>query len=147
MLCTTLSSRRRMVESDQRSFSLPGTCFFYFPWSINNGWATWRYPCYRSPDDAKIKNKMVYSSSKDALRRALDGLQVEIQGTDYDEVSEETSSCSPFSSIIASADIDEPSNSNAQGPEERMNNFYRYRISWTWRCFQFVLDLRLSGAS
>ncbi|KAG2009770.1 actin cross-linking [Coprinopsis cinerea AmutBmut pab1-1] len=39
-----------------------------------------------SPDDAKIKQKMVYASSKDALRRSLQGVAVEIQGTDYDEI-------------------------------------------------------------
>ncbi|EIW80883.1 hypothetical protein CONPUDRAFT_82013 [Coniophora puteana RWD-64-598 SS2] len=42
-----------------------------------------------SPDDAKIKEKMVYASSKDALRRALDGIQIEIQATAFDEVAEE----------------------------------------------------------
>ncbi|KAI4522357.1 hypothetical protein K523DRAFT_321985 [Schizophyllum commune Tattone D] len=39
-----------------------------------------------SPDDAKIKNKMLYASSKDALRRSLVGIAVEIQGTDLSEV-------------------------------------------------------------
>ncbi|KAF3918978.1 Cofilin [Dactylellina cionopaga] len=43
-----------------------------------------------SPDGAPVKSKMVYSSSKDALRRALPGIQVEIQGTDFDEVAYET---------------------------------------------------------
>jgi len=43
-----------------------------------------------SPDDAKIKNKMLFASSKDALRRALVGVAVEIQGTDYSEVSYES---------------------------------------------------------
>ena len=33
---------------------------------------------------------MVYASSKDAIRRALTGLAVEIQGTDYSEVAYET---------------------------------------------------------
>lgn len=41
----------------------------------------------RSPDDAKIKQKMVFASSRDALRRAFVGVAVEIQATDYDEVS------------------------------------------------------------
>lgn len=27
----------------------------------------------RSPDDANVRNKMVFASSKDALRRRLDG--------------------------------------------------------------------------
>lgn len=49
-------------------------------------------PC-RSPDDAKIKQKMLYASSKDALRRALVGIAVEIQGTEYDEVAWEVGEC------------------------------------------------------
>ncbi|MGW2600014.1 actin-binding ADF family protein [Streptomyces klenkii] len=43
-----------------------------------------------SPEGAPIKSKMVYSSSKDALRRALSGVGVEVQGTDFDEVSHES---------------------------------------------------------
>ncbi|CAO1623780.1 unnamed protein product [Jaminaea pallidilutea] len=39
-----------------------------------------------SPDDSKIKQKMVFASSKDALRRALVGISSEIQGTDASEV-------------------------------------------------------------
>lgn len=31
---------------------------------------------------------MIASASKDALRKALNGVALEIQGTDYDEVSE-----------------------------------------------------------
>ena len=40
----------------------------------------------RSPDEAKIKDKMLYASSKDALRRSLVGIASEIQGTDSSEV-------------------------------------------------------------
>lgn len=40
-----------------------------------------------APDNAKIKQKMVFSSSQNALRRGLDGIGADIQGTDYDEVS------------------------------------------------------------
>lgn len=43
-----------------------------------------------SPDGSKIKEKMVYASSKDALRRSLQGIALEIQGTDLEEVSYET---------------------------------------------------------
>ncbi|KAG5646522.1 cofilin [Asterophora parasitica] len=43
-----------------------------------------------SPDDAKIKQKMLFASSKDALRRSLVGVAVEIQGTDYSEVAFES---------------------------------------------------------
>ncbi|RVD88408.1 uncharacterized protein DFL_002595 [Arthrobotrys flagrans] len=42
-----------------------------------------------SPDNAPIRSKMVYSSSKDALRRAFNGIGADIQGTDYAEVSTE----------------------------------------------------------
>lgn len=43
-----------------------------------------------SPDTAPIRSKMVYASSKDALRRALNGVSTDIQGTDFSEVSYET---------------------------------------------------------
>lgn len=43
-----------------------------------------------SPDTAPVKSKMIYASSKDALRRALNGVSTEVQGTDFAEVSFET---------------------------------------------------------
>ncbi|KAI0763581.1 recombinant Actophorin [Trametes elegans] len=43
-----------------------------------------------SPDDSKVKQKMLFASSKDALRRALVGIASEIQGTDYGEVAHES---------------------------------------------------------
>ncbi|KZT67260.1 hypothetical protein DAEQUDRAFT_729295 [Daedalea quercina L-15889] len=43
-----------------------------------------------SPDDSKIKQKMLFASSKDALRRSLVGVAVEIQATDYSEVAYES---------------------------------------------------------
>ncbi|KAJ3513689.1 hypothetical protein NLJ89_g2803 [Agrocybe chaxingu] len=43
-----------------------------------------------SPDDAKIKQKMVFASSRDALKRSLTGVAVEIQGTDFSEVAYES---------------------------------------------------------
>ncbi|KAF8125593.1 cofilin [Boletus edulis] len=46
--------------------------------------------CSTAPDNAKVKSKMVFASSRDALRRKLDGIALEIQGTDLDEVSYET---------------------------------------------------------
>lgn len=45
---------------------------------------------HRSPDDSKIKQKMLFASSKDALRRSLVGIASEIQGTDYSEVAYES---------------------------------------------------------
>lgn len=44
----------------------------------------------RSPDNAKIKQKMIYAASKDGLRKKLDGVYTEIQCTDLSEVSHET---------------------------------------------------------
>ncbi|KAG5519025.1 hypothetical protein PMAC_002556 [Pneumocystis sp. 'macacae'] len=43
-----------------------------------------------SPENSPIKSKMLYASSKDALRRALNGIAVEIQATDLTEVSYDT---------------------------------------------------------
>jgi len=43
-----------------------------------------------SPDTCKIKPKMLYASSKEALKKSLPGLAVEIQGTEYTEVAFET---------------------------------------------------------
>ncbi|KAI0795213.1 hypothetical protein BC629DRAFT_1581816 [Irpex lacteus] len=42
-----------------------------------------------SPDDAKIKSKMLYASSRDALRRSLVGIATEVQGTALDEIAYE----------------------------------------------------------
>ncbi|KAK6462923.1 cofilin, partial [Scheffersomyces coipomensis] len=43
-----------------------------------------------SPDTAPIRSKMVYASSKDALRRALNGIASDVQGTDFSEVAYES---------------------------------------------------------
>lgn len=48
---------------------------------------------HRSPDDAKIKQKMLFASSRDALRRSLVGIATEIQGTDFSEVAHENGEC------------------------------------------------------
>jgi len=39
-----------------------------------------------SPDDAGIQPKMVYASSKDALKRALNGIATEFQANDDDDI-------------------------------------------------------------
>lgn len=44
----------------------------------------------RSPDDANVRNKMIYASSKDALRARLDGIATELQATDFSEITQET---------------------------------------------------------
>jgi len=42
-----------------------------------------------SPDTAKIKDKMVFASSKEALRRALVGIQVDVQASEFSDVNKE----------------------------------------------------------
>lgn len=42
-----------------------------------------------APDTAKIKQKMIYAASKDALRKKLVGISTEIQATDLSEVAYE----------------------------------------------------------
>ncbi|XP_021771245.1 actin-depolymerizing factor 4 [Chenopodium quinoa] len=39
-----------------------------------------------SPDNAKVRSKMIYASSKDRFKRELDGIQVELQATDPSEM-------------------------------------------------------------
>uniref|UniRef100_A0A0C9S489 TSA: Wollemia nobilis Ref_Wollemi_Transcript_25702_1101 transcribed RNA sequence n=1 Tax=Wollemia nobilis TaxID=56998 RepID=A0A0C9S489_9CONI len=39
-----------------------------------------------SPDISKVRNKMLYASSKDRFRRELDGIQCEVQATDASEI-------------------------------------------------------------
>ncbi|KAK4688453.1 cofilin, partial [Tremellales sp. Uapishka_1] len=41
------------------------------------------------PDDAPVRGKMIFASSKEALRRRLEGIAIEIQATDYSEISKD----------------------------------------------------------
>lgn len=43
-----------------------------------------------SPDLANVKAKMVYASSKDALKKALNGVAHEIQANDGDDIEYES---------------------------------------------------------
>ncbi|EYU35082.1 hypothetical protein ABFS83_14G140800 [Erythranthe nasuta] len=40
-----------------------------------------------SPEGATVRTKMLYASSKDRIKRELDGIQVELQATDPSEMS------------------------------------------------------------
>ena len=40
----------------------------------------------RIPDNAPIRQKMMYASSKENLKRKLNGIQVEVQATDASEI-------------------------------------------------------------
>lgn len=42
-----------------------------------------------SPDVAKVKSKMLYASSKDALRKKLEGIATEVQATEPGEITYE----------------------------------------------------------
>ncbi|PON75303.1 ADF/Cofilin/Destrin [Trema orientale] len=39
-----------------------------------------------SPDTSRVRNKMIYASSKDRFKRELDGIQIELQATDRSEM-------------------------------------------------------------
>ncbi|XP_004504229.1 actin-depolymerizing factor 1-like [Cicer arietinum] len=39
-----------------------------------------------SPDTSRVRNKMIYASSKDRFKRELDGIQIELQATDPTEI-------------------------------------------------------------
>ena len=43
-----------------------------------------------APDVAKVKSKMMYASTKDFFKSNLEGLSLEFQGSDFDEVDEAT---------------------------------------------------------
>ena len=43
-----------------------------------------------SPDTARIKSKMVSASSKETIKRALNGVGIEVQATDMSEVDYDT---------------------------------------------------------
>ena len=51
-----------------------------------------------SPDTARVKSKMVYAGSKDALVRAFVGISVKVNATDLSELTEEivTDACKKF---------------------------------------------------
>lgn len=42
-----------------------------------------------SPDAAKLKAKMLYASTKDFFKTKLDGISLELQATDIDDVTKE----------------------------------------------------------
>ena len=43
----------------------------------------------RAPDIARIKAKMMYASTKDFFKGYLDGLSIELQANDLDDITEE----------------------------------------------------------
>jgi len=63
-----------------------------FEYSLKGGEGDRSKICFFTwaPDTAPVRSKMIYASSKDALRRALSGIHAEIQGSDFSEVAYET---------------------------------------------------------
>ena len=43
----------------------------------------------RAPDTAKIKAKMMYASTKDFFKGHLDGVSIELQANEHDEITED----------------------------------------------------------
>lgn len=43
----------------------------------------------RSPDSSPIKSKMLYAGTKNELKKALVGVSIEVQATDFGELDEE----------------------------------------------------------
>ena len=92
MLRTTLSLRKRMGRARGTRFALcpgePIEVMAVILQTLNI------LVVARTPPSSRVKQKMVYASSRDALRKSLSGIHLDIQGTDKDEVSYETGAAS-----------------------------------------------------
>ncbi|PWW72662.1 hypothetical protein C7212DRAFT_226045, partial [Tuber magnatum] len=71
------------LPSDQCRYAI-----YDFTYDLPNGEGTRNKIIFFAwaPDTAKVKSKMIYASSKEALRRALTGVPTEIQGTEFSEI-------------------------------------------------------------
>lgn len=56
----------------------------------------------RAPDSAKVKNKMMYASTKDFFKSFLDGLGVEMQASEKDDIRESDMANAVLSTITRS---------------------------------------------
>jgi len=48
-----------------------------------------QHTIFRAPDTARIKAKMMYASTKDFFKGHLDGLSIELQANEHDDITEE----------------------------------------------------------
>lgn len=48
-----------------------------------------QHTVFRAPDTARIKAKMMYASTKDFFKGHLDGLSIELQANEHDDITEE----------------------------------------------------------
>jgi hypothetical protein len=56
---------------------------------MKSNWSTerrFRLACCRCPDVCKVREKMIYASSKDELKKRLVGVATEVQGSDKSDV-------------------------------------------------------------
>ena len=86
MQSMTLIMKSLVKVNDSRSLSIHGK---YSSWGWQYLMNSFISRIARIPDTSKVRQKMLYASSKDALRKKLVGLAIEIQGTDFSEVSYE----------------------------------------------------------
>jgi cofilin len=56
----------------------------------------------RAPDAAKVKNKMMYASTKDFFKGYLDGLGVEMQANEKEDIKESDMATAVLSTITRS---------------------------------------------
>lgn len=99
MQCMTTSLRTAKGASSTSWFSLTGM-WWWFPGPvfkrslqqnqcrIQKSRSVFCCPC-RAPDAARIKAKMMYASTKDFFKGFLDGLSVELQGSDLADITEQ----------------------------------------------------------
>ena len=65
-------------------------CVYDFEYDVQDGKRNKILFYVWAPDTSKVKQKMLYAASKDALRKKLDGIFTEIQCTDMAELAYET---------------------------------------------------------
>ena len=58
------------------------SCCQYFTYAVDV------FGC-RAPDTAKIKAKMMYASTKDFFKGHLDGVSIELQANEHDDITED----------------------------------------------------------
>ena len=88
MLFTISNMKFREKALAQKFAFTPGKFLFIFGLFVIQ--FSHRFWLHRSPETSKIRSKMLYASSKDAIRKKLVGISNEIQGTDFSEVAFQT---------------------------------------------------------
>ncbi|KAI4300141.1 hypothetical protein L6164_033552 [Bauhinia variegata] len=66
-----IEENQKQVIVEKLEGNVPKSRIFFIAWS---------------PDNSRVRSKMIYASSKDRFKRELDGIQVELQATDPTEM-------------------------------------------------------------